>query len=153
MGPPRWLNDQEDRAWRGYLQMRSLLDLQIQRDLAEDSNLSSTDYHVLAALSESGGRLRLLDLAERMLWSQSRLAHHLKRMETRALVRREPHPTNARATIVALTDTGLDTMRAAAPAHVESVRRHFLDLVTDDQLATLAEITTTVVGHLRNTDT
>jgi DNA-binding MarR family transcriptional regulator len=130
--------------------MRNLLDLQISRDLGADSGLSDTDYHVLATLSEAGGHLRVLDLAERMLWSQSRLAHQLGRMERRGLVGRERHPSNSRATIVRLTDAGTTTIREAAPAHVKSVRRHFIELLTPEQLAVLGDVTDVVVAHLHD---
>jgi len=150
MTEPRWLDGREARAWRGYLRMRALLDLQISRDLARDAGLSDADYHVLAVLSETPGhRVRVIALAERMLWSQSRLAHHLDRMEHRGLVRRQEHPTNARARDVVLTTTGLRVIEAAAPDHLDSVRQHFIDLLTDEQIDALGELTETVVHHLR----
>jgi DNA-binding MarR family transcriptional regulator len=98
MAEPRWLDDTEARAWRGYRRMHALLDLQIARDLAADSGLSETDYDVLSNLSEAAEhQLRLTDLAADMLWSKSRLSHHLTRMQQRGLIRREGSPDDARS--------------------------------------------------------
>jgi hypothetical protein len=47
-----------------------------------------------------------------------------------------------------LTDAGLASIESAAPAHVASVRRHFIDLVTDEQLAALRSISDAVLEHL-----
>lgn len=150
MNEPRWLDEREARAWRGYVRMRWLLDLRISRDLARDTGLSDADYTVLVVLSESSDhRLRLIELAGRMLWSKSRLSHHLDRMERRGLVRREEHADNSRATDAVLTTDGLRVIDKAAPMHVESVRRHFIDLLTDDQIDALGDATENVIHHLR----
>lgn len=69
-------------------------------------------------------------------------------MRQRGLVTREDCPEDRRGAVVALTDAGLHALRTAAPGHVESVRRHFLDLLTRDQVELLGEITDTVVRHL-----
>ena len=70
MAEPRWLTPAEMRAWRGYRRMRTLLDLQITRDLAADSGLSDADYDVLSSVSEAPGRrMRIGELAAGMLWS------------------------------------------------------------------------------------
>lgn len=152
MSEPRWLNECEDRAWRGYRRMRALLDLQLARDLVCDSGLSDADYTVLAVLSESPRqRLRQIVLADRMLWSNSRLSHHLSRMQARGLVRREPHADNPRAIDAALTAEGLRAIEQAAPMHLESVRRHFIDVLTEEQLDVLGDVTETVIDHLRAT--
>lgn len=146
---PRWLSEPEDRAWRGYRRMRTLLDLQFSRDLARDSGLSEADYDVLSTLSETPGhRQRLNDLAAEILWSKSRLSHHITRMEHRGLVAREGSVTDRRGCYVVLTEDGLRTIVEAAPLHVESVRRHFVDLMTEEQIDTLAAIARTVVAHL-----
>ncbi|NGN67831.1 MarR family transcriptional regulator, partial [Streptomyces sp. A7024] len=82
--PPRWLTDSEMRAWMGYRGLRLLLDAQIARDLQRVSGLSAPDYDVLSALSSAEGRRwRLTRLADRMLWSKSRLSRHIARMEER----------------------------------------------------------------------
>jgi DNA-binding MarR family transcriptional regulator len=153
MGAPRWLDPAEDRAWRGYRRMRALLDLQINRDLARDAGLSEPDYDVLSNLSETEGyRWRLSDLAARMLWSKSRLSHHLTRMQQRGLVTREDCPEDGRGAVVVLTQGGLRAIQAAAPDHVASVRRHLIDLLSPDQIAALGDITETVLSHLATLD-
>jgi DNA-binding MarR family transcriptional regulator len=153
MGEPRWLSDAEYRAWIGYRRMRLRLDAQIARDLLADSGLSSADYDVLSTLSDTPGhRRRLNALADRMLWSKSRLSRHISRMEERGLVRREEISSDGRGADVVLTKAGLRAIKEAAPHHVESVRRNFIDLLTPQQLATLGELAETVLGHLSGDD-
>lgn len=149
MAKPRWLNATEFRAWIGYRRMHLLLDAQIARDLANDSGLSNADYDVLSTLSESdGNRVRLSALAVRMLWSKSRLSRHVSRMEERGLVVREESPGDGRGAIIALTDQGLQTIVDAAPDHVESVRRHFIDQLTTEELRVLTTIAERVLHGL-----
>lgn len=153
MDDPRWLTDAEYRAWIGYRRMRGRLDLQLARDLARDAGLSEPDYDVLSNLTDTVGHsMRLNELAARMLWSKSRLSHHISRMRHRGLVAREECVSDARGAVVVVTDHGLRAIEAAAPRHVASVRRHFIDLLTADQIDTLAAIAETVLGHLRDVD-
>lgn len=145
----RWLNEREQRAWRGYRRMHLLLNARIAQDLTADSRLSDADYDVLTRLSEEDGhRIRVTDLAARMLWSQSRLSHHLARMRQRGLVTRDTDAADGRVAMIALTDEGRRTIEAAAPHHVASVRRHLIDVLTPEQIDALAEITETVAEHL-----
>jgi DNA-binding MarR family transcriptional regulator len=146
---PYWLEEAEDRAWRGYMRMRTLLHARVLRDLAREAGLSGPDYDVLSHVSEAPGhRSRLGELAERMAWSRSRWSHHLTRMERRGLVTREDCPSDGRGAFVVLTDAGLRVIQAAAPGHVASVRHNFIDLLSREQLDALTRITDTVVGHL-----
>jgi DNA-binding MarR family transcriptional regulator len=129
--------------------MRTLLDLQITRDLNRDSGLSETDYDVLSTLSEKPeGRWRARDLAAELLWSTSRLAHHVRRMEQRGLVAREPYADDARGALISLTDQGQSTLQKAAPPHVASVRRHMIELLTAEEVAVLDTIAGKVIAHL-----
>jgi DNA-binding MarR family transcriptional regulator len=147
---PRWLSPEQARAWLAYRRMRALLDLQLARDLARDSGLSEADYDVLSNVSEAAGHsMRLGDLAAHMLWSKSRLSHHVARMERRGLVARRDCPSDGRGAVLTLTEAGWQAIRDAAPEHVESVRRNFLDLLTAEQVQVLADISDTVLAHLR----
>jgi DNA-binding MarR family transcriptional regulator len=146
---PRWLTAPQEQAWRRYRRMRTLLDLQIARDLHHDSGLSETDYDVLSTLSEKpGSQWRARDLAAQLLWSTSRLAHHLGRMEQRGLVTRQPSADDARGSLISLTEPGRAVLQQAAPPHVASVRRHLIDLLTDEEVATLDTIAQKVVARL-----
>ena len=145
----RWLTPAEDRAWRGYRRMRTLLDLRLARDLAAESGLSETDYDVLSTLSEApGDRWRARELAARLLWSSSRLAHHVGRMERRGLVARAAVDSDGRGAEVVLTARGRQVLEDAAPGHLESVRRHLVDLLTPAEIDTLATIAAKVVRNL-----
>ncbi|MEV8535309.1 MarR family winged helix-turn-helix transcriptional regulator [Streptomyces sp. NPDC051211] len=146
---PRWLTDSERRAWLAWRRMFPLVNAQIARDMGQDSGLSEADYDVLSRLSESPGRRgRISGLAERMLWSRSRLSHQLTRMEQRGLVRREEVAEDGRGAEVVLTEAGLAVIVEAAPRHVASVRRHLIDILTPDQLEALAEMGETIMSAL-----
>jgi DNA-binding MarR family transcriptional regulator len=146
---PRWLTSKQASAWRGYRRMRTLLDLQLARDLAADSGLSESDYDVLSTLTENEqAQWRASDLAARLLWSTSRLAHHVGRMERRGLVTRVPSEDDGRGALVVLTEHGWDTLRAAAPLHVASVRRHFIDLLSAEEIEVLTRLSGKVVEQL-----
>lgn len=150
MDERRWLDEDEARAWRGYNRMRDLLDLHITRDLERDAALSMADYTMLVLLSEAPGhRMRSRELAARATWSRSRLSHQLRRMEQRGLLRREVPPNDAHAVDAVITDEGMGRIRAAAPTHVDSVRRHLIDHLDRDELRTLATVAERVVAHLR----
>ncbi len=121
----------------------------IERDLQLDAGLSAADYEVLSNLSEHDDHsFRLKDLSERLLWSRSRLSHHLSRMETRGLIKRVEVDEDGRGSMAVLTDAGFAAIRAAAPGHVESVRANFLDLLTPRELTMIGEIADRVVAHL-----
>ena len=148
--PPRWLDDDEQRAWRGWLGMSMLLRGQILQELHAATGLSEPDFAVLVNLSEATeGRLRMTDLAAAMRWSKSRLSHQVSRMEARGLVTRQDCEVDGRATYAVLTPCGRAMIEHAAPLHVESVRRHFIDLLSPGELALLARLAERVTGHLQ----
>lgn len=149
MTAPRWLTEREERGWRAYRRMQTVLPAQLAHDLLRDSGLSDPDYEVLSTLSEKTGlRWQLRDLAAKMLWSRSRLSHHIARMEQRGLVTREGDPDDRRGCMIALTPGGVRTLQEAAPHHVASVREHFVDLLTEDELTVLTGVAERVVDRL-----
>lgn len=153
MAPPRWLDQEQSRAWLGYRLMRRTLDAALNRELARDTGLSEPDYDVLSNVSAmEGNRCRMSDLGARMLWSKSRLSHHITRMEQRGLVRREEVAGDGRGAFVVLTGAGVRSIERAAPLHVESVRRHFIDLLSEAEIRMLADITDKVLEHLRSAE-
>jgi DNA-binding MarR family transcriptional regulator len=145
---PRWLDEREARAWRGYTRLRTQLEARLARELARHSGLSDPDYSVLVHLSEApDGRLRAFELGRALQWEKSRLSHHLRRMEKRRLVARESCESDARGSFVVITPSGRAAIEAAAPAHVADVRRHLIDLLSPDQLDVLGDIAEAVLAH------
>ncbi|MFE0089051.1 MarR family winged helix-turn-helix transcriptional regulator [Streptomyces sp. NPDC058991] len=145
----RWLSDTEQCAWRTYLDVNRLLTYQMEKDL-QPFGLTNNDYEILVNLSESPERrMRMSDLAAATLQSKSRLSHQITRMENAGLVRRENCESDRRGLYAVLTDQGMETMQKVAPHHVESVRQHFIDLLSPEALADLHESLKPVAEHLR----
>jgi DNA-binding MarR family transcriptional regulator len=138
---PRWLTAREQRAWRAYMDGNQRLMDQLNRELEAAHALSLAEYRILMLLSEAPEKsLRMSDLADGVLSSRSRLTHQIRRMEEQGLVRRSSCLEDGRGVLAHLTDVGYDKLRAAAPSHVEDVRRNFVDLFTPEQLAVVAEV-------------
>lgn len=141
------LSPVELRAWRGLIEVTPLLRRRLDQRLTRDSGLSGSDYPVLVALHERGGR-RVTELAEIIGWEQSRLSHHLARMERRGLIRRNKGSRDSRVAEVNLTEEGLNTFLRATRGHSRAVRDHFADVLTTPQMEALAEIMETLGRHL-----
>ncbi|MCP9951064.1 MarR family winged helix-turn-helix transcriptional regulator [Actinomadura madurae] len=142
--PVRWLSPDEERAWRAFRRMMIAVQTGTARDLSR-AGLSEPDYEVLSTLSERPDHAGTLhEQAAKMGWSRSRLSRHATRMEARGLIRREPDPDDGRGCILVLTEHGLDTLTDAAPAHLESVRHHFIDRLAPEDLTALEHIASKV---------
>ncbi|WP_026405045.1 MarR family winged helix-turn-helix transcriptional regulator [Actinomadura rifamycini] len=138
--PVRWLDPDEERAWRAFRRMVVAVQTGTARDLSR-IGLSEADYEVLSTLSERPDHAGALHgQAAKMGWSRSRLSRHATRMEARGLIRRAPDPDDGRGCILVLTEQGMDTLMDAAPEHLESVRHHFIDRLAPEDLAALERI-------------
>jgi DNA-binding MarR family transcriptional regulator len=147
-GQPRWLTPEEQHAWRTHLTLSKLLMRQLDRDLhAHGLNLS--DYEILVELSEAeDNRLRMTDLADATAQSRSRLSHQITRMEASGLVGRESCQGDKRGLYAVLTEKGMATIQQVAPHHVDSVRTHFIDRLTPQQLALIRDGYQPIVDRL-----
>ncbi|MFF5231085.1 MarR family winged helix-turn-helix transcriptional regulator [Dactylosporangium sp. NPDC000521] len=117
----------------------------VARQPQQETGLSSADYAVLVSLSEAlGGRLRVFQLRVAADWEKTRLTHQITRMTARGLVAREPCADDPRGAFVVLTEAGWDAITAAAPRHVEHVRRWFFDALGPEHVDALIELNETV---------
>jgi len=145
----RWLDEGEQRAWRTYLRMHRQLTVRLNRQLQADSGLSLADYEVLVLLTDvPEGYVRPFELQRRLQWEQSRLSHHLTRMQRRGLIERKECDEDARGALIVLTDAGRRAIEAAAPGHVEAVRSLFFDGLTGDQVEMLEKLAAQVLTRL-----
>ena len=150
--PPRpdaGLTAAELRAWRGVIETTALLRYRLDKLLMADSGLSGSDYPILVALYESEQpQLRSSELADRIGWERSRLSHHLGRMESRGLVRRERCADDSRGSEILMTPAGAERFRRASAPHLRAVQELFVDAFSPDLLDRVDEITRSLRRHL-----
>lgn len=131
-----WLTESQQRVWRSYLLANTHINEYLDEALRQ-FNLSLPEYEVLVRLSESPNHtVRMGELASSVGHSRSRLTHTVKRMEKMGLVSRTSCDSDGRGVQATMTEEGYDLLKRAAPHHVDSVRRVFVDAIDpDDYLA------------------
>jgi len=143
----RWLSAEEQHAWRAFLAATATLFSAVEGQLGRESGIPHGYYEILVNLSEAPDRsLRMSQLAEASTSSKSRLSHAVARLEERGWVERRDCPSDRRGQVARLTDAGFAALDAAAPGHVEQVRRSLFDRISADQVTQLAAISTAVAG-------
>ncbi|TAJ46473.1 MAG: MarR family transcriptional regulator [Herbiconiux sp.] len=137
----RWLTPEQLRAWIRLEAVVELLPTVLDSQLQRDAQLTHFEYLVMAKLSESPERLlRMTALAATTNSTLPRLSHVVSRLEARGYVERVPCPGDRRATNAHLTEAGWQKVVATAPGHVENVRAHVIDVLSDEQLRQLDDI-------------
>jgi DNA-binding MarR family transcriptional regulator len=145
----KWLTEAQQHDWRAFVSILSLLPDQFSRDLQDSEGLTLADYEIFVRLSDSPERsLRMSELADVTLASRSRLTHQIDRLEKSGFVLRKPCEDDKRGSWAVLTDKGWEKLVSAAPNHVESVRRHLVDVLTDDEFKTLGSICRKIIEAL-----
>jgi DNA-binding MarR family transcriptional regulator len=124
----RWLTGAEQSVWRDFLDVTRLLMDRLNRQLVEDAGMTLAEYEVLVQVSEAPDRrLRMSELADRVVNSRSRLTHTVRRLEERGWVTREDCPLDRRGIWCVLLPEGRAVLQAAAPGHVDAVRSIIFD--------------------------
>lgn len=135
-----WLDPDEMRAWRTYIEASDRLQGVLNRSLQAKHGMTMDDYRILVFLSEAPERsLRMSDIADGIVASRSKLTHQIRRLEEAGLVERAGCSSDKRGVLATLTDEGLRRLEKAAPDHVSDVRRFMVDAMTVRQLRTLGD--------------
>jgi DNA-binding MarR family transcriptional regulator len=143
----RWLTAEEQQAWRAFLTATQSLLAAVEGQLQRASGIGHGYYEILVRLSEAPGHaLRMSQLAEASTSSKSRLSHAVARLEERGWVERLDCATDRRGQVAQLTPAGFAALEAAAPAHVEQVRRTLFDHLSPEQVAQLQAISEAILA-------
>jgi len=135
------LSVRELGAWRSFLRAHALLSRKLEADLVAAHDLPLASYDVLLQLAESDGRrLRMTELADRVLLSRSGLTRLVDRLERDGLVERQACANDARGTLAVLTDAGFCRLREAAPTHLRGVAEHVTSRLTEAELDQLQQL-------------
>ena len=123
---PKSLEEPALAAWRGFITAHARLIEQIDRDLAAASCVPLHWYDILIELFEAPGqRLRMSDLAARVVLSRSTLTHLAERLEHAGLVRRERSDSDRRGAYAVLTEAGDLALRKAWPVYAHGIAEYF----------------------------
>ena len=128
-------------VWRSFLRAHAVVLRELERELDQDADLALSWYDVLLTLAQAPDRrLRMAELADRVLLSRSGLTRLVDRIEKAGYVRREPSPDDARGTYTVLLPAGLKRLRSAVGVHLAGVQRHWLAHFDDEELRTLGDL-------------
>jgi DNA-binding MarR family transcriptional regulator len=152
MAEPRWLNKQEQQAWRAFIAAQRVVNTRIEQQLQRDAGIPHTYYEILVRLSDApDGRLRMSELAVATQGSRSRLSHAVNRLEQTGWVRREGIESDRRGQVAIITDLGRQKLVESAPGHVEEVRKSIFDALSEEQVEHLYDICATLARHSGDT--
>jgi DNA-binding MarR family transcriptional regulator len=130
----------ETAAWRGFLRVHSALVRELDHELEREHGLPLHQYEVLLVLAgREDGRMRMSELADSVLLSQSGLTRLVDRLERVGLVARDRCEQDRRGLYARITDEGRARFVEARRTHLQGVHERFLDRFTTDELAALAK--------------
>lgn len=145
---PRWLDESQQRSWRALVLGSTLLFDRLDDDLRRNHGISLVEFEILVRLSERDGQMRMARLADSLAHSRSRVTHTIKRMQKAELVTRADSPDDGRGVVAMITQRGYALLENVAPTHVNGVRDHLVDLVSDEDFAALGRVMNAVADHL-----
>jgi DNA-binding MarR family transcriptional regulator len=141
LGMTEPLSETQQAAWRAFIESSWALHTRLEDDLRATTGLSMADYHVMVVLSEAPGhRIRMGELANRLVFSPSRCTYQITSMTKRGLVRKQSCSADGRGQEAVLTEAGLAALTAAAPLHLATVRQTFIDDLDDAELAAITRV-------------
>ena len=152
MASPKWLNDAEMKAWRGFVTTSPDLMNAIERDLGV-FGLDAGDYQLLAMLSEATDhRLKMCDLADTLRLSRSGLTRRMDGVVKAKYVERIQDKDDRRVSFAHLTTKGYEFLKKVAPLHLRDVRSRMIDLLNESEIKALGSAFAKINAHLRTTE-
>jgi DNA-binding MarR family transcriptional regulator len=137
-------------AWRGLLQAHAEVLRAIEADLRRTGAVPLAWYDVLLELNAAPDRrLRMTDLASRVVLSRTRVSRIVDDLVRAGLVERSPDPVDKRGAYATLTPEGRKAFKHAAPLYLDAIDRHFTTLLSDQERTTIAAALERVAAHHR----
>lgn len=139
------LDDPRLPAWRAFLFAQAAVLRTLENELLDEEHISLAEYDALVQLAlPADRRLRMSELAERLVISRSGVTRLVDRLESQGLVQRSHCAPDGRGAYAVLTKAGLARLRAAVPTHLRHVDEHFLSLLSPEELEAIERAMTTV---------
>ena len=137
-------------AWRLFLTLHRRLVDAIDRDLQQAGRLPLSSYDVLIELQEAPDhRLRMAELAHRVVLSRSGLTRLVDRLEGEGYLTREQAPGDRRGFYATITEQGVSALRTAWPIYSRGIQRYFAEALSTEEAETLAALLQKIADHFR----
>jgi DNA-binding MarR family transcriptional regulator len=137
----RILSAEKRAAWGGFLRAHSLITKALDADLIANFGLQLSAFEVLSNVERApDGYMRMSDLAESALLSQSRVSRLVSELASGGLVERRSCPTDSRVVYAAITDKGRDLLRRVEDHHFEGVDERFFSALKQSEVRQLAAL-------------
>lgn len=134
-------------AWQALLHAHHDILRVLDAELRDEHGLTLSEYDVLLRLARaSDRRLRMTELAQRVMISPSALTRAVDRLEREGLVVRQGELGDGRVVVAALSDEGRVRVRAAARTHVRGIQEHFTSRLSQAHLRAVAEALQVITG-------
>jgi DNA-binding MarR family transcriptional regulator len=141
MAQPISPHDPRLAAWSAFLRAHARIVRRLEAELEAEQDMALTDYDVLVQLARADERrLRMSELADRLMLSRSGATRLVDRLVAAGLVERVTCDDDRRGQWASLTDAGHERLRQASPTHLRGVGDHFLDRLSADELEGLGRI-------------
>jgi DNA-binding MarR family transcriptional regulator len=141
------LTDSEMNAWQGLLHAHHQIVRKLDSELRAEHGVTFADYDVLLRLARAPDRrLRMTELAKRVMISPSGLTRAVDALVKEKLIERERSDSDARVVFARLTDAGMKRVRTAARTHLRGIREHFTGRLSEAQLRNLAAALEVITG-------
>ncbi|VAW30786.1 hypothetical protein MNBD_CHLOROFLEXI01-4031 [hydrothermal vent metagenome] len=128
-------------AWRLFLLLHSKIIDVVDRDIQQQGGgLPLNHYDVLIELQVAPNkRLRLYELAKRVVLSRSSITRLVDTLEKLSLLQREPDPEDRRGAYAILTTQGEQALQASWPLYSKAIMQHFGHYLSNEEAAIISQ--------------
>jgi DNA-binding MarR family transcriptional regulator len=148
--PQKGMKELDSKAWRAFHKIGTSLLPHLGRRITNHSGISGAEYVVLLALYESTvPKMNLNRLADALGWEISRMSHQVSRMANVDLVKKTKNREDSRCFEVSITAKGRKIAEAAIPLQSKEINHCFSDVLTQNQMKTLIEISEAISEHMK----
>jgi DNA-binding MarR family transcriptional regulator len=131
-------SDPRIEPWRAFLQAHARITRRLDEELRAEHDLSLAEYDALLTIADAPGRrIRMRQLADRVILSKSGVTRLIDRLVLDGLVQRDVCLSDARGAEAVLTPAGLDRLRRASRTHLRGIDEHFLSALAPDDMAAI----------------
>jgi DNA-binding MarR family transcriptional regulator len=134
--------------WRAFLSAHARVTRRLDEELRAEHDLSLAEYDALLTIADAPDRrIRMRQLADRVILSKSGVTRLIDRLVLDGLVERKACASDARGAEAVLTAAGLERLRRASRTHLRGIAQHFLAAVDDADIPTIERSMLAVADH------